>query len=145
MGAPDVAAVSEAKDLVAALVKRARTAQREFARWPQARVDEAALACGWAIMKPENNRRLAELAVRDSGLGNVDDKMQKNHRKTLGLLRDLQGAKSVGVIAEDPALGLVEIARPVGVVCAVTPSTNPAATPATISSTVCGTSLPKAT
>jgi acyl-CoA reductase-like NAD-dependent aldehyde dehydrogenase len=46
------------------------------------------------------------------------------------LLRDLQGAKSVGVIAEDPAKGLVEIARPVGVVCAVTPSTNPGATPA---------------
>ena len=60
----------------------------------------------------------------------VADKVQKNHRKTLGLLRDLQGAKSVGVIAEHPALGLTEIARPVGVVCAITPSTNPAATPA---------------
>ncbi len=46
------------------------------------------------------------------------------------LLRDLQGAKSVGVIAEDHATGLTEIARPVGVVCAITPSTNPAATPA---------------
>jgi len=45
-------------------------------------------------------------------------------------LRDLQGAKSVGVIAEDAATGITEIARPVGVVCAITPSTNPAATPA---------------
>ncbi|MBP6252377.1 MAG: aldehyde dehydrogenase family protein, partial [Rubrivivax sp.] len=51
-------------------------------------------------------------------------------RKTLGLLRDLAGAKSVGVISEDAARGLIEIARPVGVVCAITPSTNPAATPA---------------
>ena len=47
-----------------------------------------------------------------------------------GLLRDLQGARSVGVISEDAARGLVEIARPVGVVCAITPSTNPCATPA---------------
>ncbi|OIQ65949.1 sulfoacetaldehyde dehydrogenase (acylating) [mine drainage metagenome] len=56
--------------------------------------------------------------------------MTKNHRKTLGLLRDLRGRKSVGVIAEDTAKGVIEIARPVGVVGAVTPSTNPAATPA---------------
>src|SRR5512147_1793312 len=96
---------------VGVLVTRARAAQAEFERGPQQRVDEAVLACGWAIMKPENNRALAETAVRDSGLGNVEDKVAKNHRKTLGLLRDLRGAKSVGVIAEDRRRGLVEIAR----------------------------------
>ena len=53
-------------------------------------------------------------AVRDTGLGNVPDKIQKNHRKTLGLIRDLSGAKSVGVIADDAALGVTEIARPAG-------------------------------
>ncbi len=74
--------------------------------------------------------KLAELAVADTGVGNVEDKVRKNHRKTFGLLRDLKGARSVGVIAEDPATGIVEIARPVGVVCAITPSTNPGATPA---------------
>jgi sulfoacetaldehyde dehydrogenase len=78
---------------VALLVERARRAQAEFERWTQQRVDEAVLACGWAIMKPENNRALAEIAVRDSGLGNVADKITKNHRKTLGLLRDLAGVK----------------------------------------------------
>ncbi len=81
-------------------------------------------------MKPENNQVLAEMAVRDTGLGNVADKMLKNHRKTLGLLRDLKGARSVGIIAEYAEQGIVEIARPVGVVAAITPSTNPAATPA---------------
>jgi sulfoacetaldehyde dehydrogenase len=81
-------------------------------------------------MKPENNRALAELAVRDTGLGNVADKIAKNHRKTLGLLRDLQGVRTVGVIAEYPERGVTEIARPVGVVAAITPSTNPGATPA---------------
>lgn len=143
MGASDPVAVSEARAIVAALVQRARAAQRAFARWPQARVDEAALACGWAIMKPENNRSLAELAVRDSGLGNVEDKVRKNHRKTLGLLRDIAGVKTVGVIAEIPERGLTEIARPVGVVASVVPSTNPGATPANqiINAVKCGNAI----
>lgn len=116
--------------MVAALVKRARAAQRIAEGFDQARIDELVAAAGWAIVEPERNRALAELAVADTGIGNVDDKVRKNHRKTLGLLRDLKDAKSVGVIAEDPAKGLIEIARPVGVVCAITPSTNPGATPA---------------
>ena len=115
---------------IGALVARARAAQRVADGYDQARIDEIVAAAGWAIIEPARNRELAELAVADTGVGNVEDKVRKNHRKTLGLLRDLQGAKSVGVIAEDPARGLIEIARPVGVVCAITPSTNPAATPA---------------
>ena len=125
-----LAGLDAAEGRVAALVARARAAQRMAEHYDQVRVDELVAAAGWAIMEPGRNRELAELAVLDSGIGNVEDKVRKNHRKTLGLLRDLQGAKSVGVIAEDAAKGLVEIARPVGVVCAVTPSTNPAATPA---------------
>jgi sulfoacetaldehyde dehydrogenase len=115
---------------IAELVARARAAQRIADGYDQARVDELVAAAGWAILEPGRNRELAERAVADTGIGNVDDKIRKNHRKTLGLLRDLAGAKTVGVIAEDPARGLIEIARPVGVVCAITPSTNPAATPA---------------
>ncbi len=118
------------KEIVSQLVRRAREAQRIYERTDQQRVDDVVAAAGWAIMHPERNRALAEMAVRDTGLGDVGDKIQKNHRKTLGLLRDLKGARSVGVIAEYPERGLVEIARPVGVVAAITPSTNPAATPA---------------
>jgi sulfoacetaldehyde dehydrogenase len=117
-------------DAVADLVARARAAQRLYEGWPQERVDAAVAAAGWAIVEPGRNRTLAELAVEATGIGNVEDKVRKNHRKTFGLLRDLNGAKSVGVIAEDEGTGIVEIARPVGVVCAITPSTNPAATPA---------------
>ncbi len=120
----------EAGELVREAVARARRAQRRYAGFDQRQVDDAVLAAGWAIMEPGRNRELAELAVRDTGIGDVDDKFRKNYRKTLGLLRDLQGAPSVGVIGEDPAKGLTEIARPVGVVGAITPSTNPAATPA---------------
>jgi len=127
IGAPVAADV---RDTVAALVVRARAAQRIYERYDQARVDEVVTAAGWAIVEPARNRALAERAVQDTGLGNVADKIAKNRRKTMGLLRDLAGARSVGVIAEDPARGLIEIARPVGVVAAITPSTNPGATPA---------------
>src|SRR6202171_5589689 len=115
---------------VGAIVLRARVAQRAIDNWNQEQADQAVTAVGWAIVHPEHNRMLAEIAVRDTGLGNVADKMAKNRRKTIGLLDDLRTAKSVGVIAELPELGLTEIARPVGVVAAVTPSTNPGATPA---------------
>ena len=114
---------------VAEIVGRARIAQRIADGYDQSRVDEIVAAVGWAIMEPARNHELAELAVRDTAIGRVDDKIAKNHRKTLGLLRDLASARTVGVISEDPARGIIEIARPVGVVCAVTPSTNPAATP----------------
>ena len=121
---------SDSMPQVEILVARARTAQQQFAQGGQATLDAAADAAAWAIMEPNRNRQLAELAVRDTGLGDVDDKFRKNFRKTLGLLRDLRGQKTTGVIARDEARGMVEIARPVGVVAAVTPSTNPAATPA---------------
>ena len=121
---------SAASGIVAALVRAARTAQRIYGRSTQEQLDEAVTAVGWAIMNPGHNQALAELAVRDTGLGVVADKIIKNHRKTLGLLRDLKGAVSTGVIAEHPERGLTEFAHPVGVVAAAVPSTNPAATPA---------------
>jgi len=121
---------SAARDAVAALVARARAAQKIFERSTQEQLDDAATAAGWAIMSPEHNQALAELAVKDTGLGVVTDKILKNHRKTLGLLRDLKNAKSTGVIGDYPERGITEIARPVGVVAAVVPSTNPGATPA---------------
>ncbi|HUP93958.1 MAG TPA: aldehyde dehydrogenase family protein [Burkholderiales bacterium] len=122
--------ISGARQTVTALIERARAAEKKYQRYNQAQLDEVVSAVGWAIMEPARNRTLAEIAVRDTGLGNVADKINKNHRKTLGLLRDLSGAVSTGVIAHDPATGITEIARPVGVVAAVVPSTNPGATPA---------------
>ncbi len=117
--------------LIDTVVARARAAQRAYeAGGSQARYDRAAQAVGWAIMEPSRNRELAELAVRTTGLGNVPDKITKNHRKTLGLLRDIAEARTYGVIADNPAIGITEIARPLGVVGAIVPSTNPAATPA---------------
>ena len=120
-------------DLIAvdAILKRAISAQRAYESGAtQNRYDGAAKAAAWAIMEPTRNKTLAELAVATTGLGNVPDKIIKNHRKTLGLMRDIAGAKTCGVVSDDVTLGITEIARPVGVVGAVVPSTNPAATPA---------------
>ncbi|WP_195819070.1 acylating sulfoacetaldehyde dehydrogenase [Roseobacter sp. MH60115] len=126
------------------IVATARAAQARFeAGGSQALYDRAALAAGWAIMEPARNRHLAELAVATTGLGNVPDKITKNHRKTLGLLRDIAAAKTFGVIHDDPATGITEIARPIGVIGAVVPSTNPGATPANniINALKCGNAI----
>ncbi len=117
------------KEVIAGLVARARSAMAIFADADQARVDEAVTALAWSIYEPARARELAALAVEDTGLGNVESKITKNQRKTFGCLRDLSRVKSVGVIEEIPEKGLVKYAKPVGVVAAVTPSTNPAATP----------------
>ena len=115
--------------VVETLVRRGRAAMDAFADADQERVDEAVTALAWALYKPEHAEALARMAVEDTGIGNAPDKVIKNQRKTFGTLRDLLRARSVGVIEELPERGLVKYAKPVGVVGAVTPSTNPAATP----------------
>ena len=134
---PDTAIVDD-------LVARARVAQADFEKGAdQNRYDRASLAAGWAVMEPERNRAMAEEAVRTTGLGNVVDKITKNHRKTLGLMRDIANARTWGVIKNDRETGITEIARPIGVVGAVVPSTNPIATPANniINALKCGNAI----
>ncbi len=112
------------------LVKRARIAQHRYeATGSQERFDKAATAAAWALMEPARNEELAAFAVAETGLGNVADKITKNHRKTLGLLRDIRGQKSFGLIDDNRVTGISEFLRPKGVVAAIVPSTNPLATP----------------
>ena len=115
--------------LINKLVLDARKAQESINNYSQEQVDELILAVAWEIIQPENNQELSEMAVRQTGLGNVEDKKQKNKRKTLGLLRDLKDVKTVGIIDDNLQKGLIEIARPIGVIGAIVPSTNPIATP----------------
>ena len=127
-------AVKPAADLKAAtaveeLVRRGRAAMASFAEADQARVDEAVTALAWSLYNPAHARELAELAVKDTQLGNIPDKIIKKQRKTFGTLRDLLRVKSVGIVEEDEKRGIVKYAKPVGLVCAITPSTNPGATP----------------
>jgi sulfoacetaldehyde dehydrogenase len=122
-------ALSREEAVVAELVARARVAMAALTHADQARTDEAVTAIAWSLYRPEHARELAELAVADTGLGNVPDKIVKKQRKTFGTLRDLLRAQSVGIIETDPERGIVKYAKPVGVVAAITPSTNPGATP----------------
>ncbi|MCB1519110.1 MAG: aldehyde dehydrogenase family protein [Hyphomicrobiaceae bacterium] len=117
------------RDAVAEVVRRARAAMEAYENHDAERVDDAVRALAWSIYKPENARMLAELGVADTGLGNVPSKIIKNTRKTFGTLRDLLRARTIGVISEDRERGIVQYGKPVGVVGAVCPSTNPAATP----------------
>ena len=110
-------------------VADARTAMTDFANDDPDQVDQAVRALAWSVYKPEHARLLAEMAVEDTGLGNVESKIVKNQRKTFGTLRDLLRARTIGLIERDPARGLALYGKPVGVVGAVCPSTNPAATP----------------
>ena len=120
-------------DVVSPLIANARQAMAAFAveieRHGQPRIDEAVTALAWSIYEPGRAKRLAEIAVEVTGIGRVDSKIIKNQRKTFGTLRDLLRVKSTGIIEEIPEKGLVEWAKPVGVVAAITPSTNPSATP----------------
>jgi len=109
------------------VMARARKAQREYESYAQEQVDAIVTGAAWAGYS--NAELLAKSAVEETGLGNYQDKVAKNRRKTLGTLRDLKHARSVGVLIEDKARGITEIAKPVGVVAASTPVTNPAATP----------------
>ncbi len=121
---------NDSRSIIKGLIGNARAAMETFENANQETVDAAVTALAWSIYEPSRARELAEIAVRDTGLGNVESKVIKNTRKTFGCLRDLIRVKSVGVIEEMPEKGLVKYAKPVGVVAAVAPSTNPAATPA---------------
>jgi len=122
-----------ADDAVPGLIGRARTAMAEYgkkiAAHGQECIDEAVTALAWSIYEPRRARRLAEIAVEVTGIGEVESKVIKNQRKTFGTLRDLLRVKSTGIIEEIPDKGIVKYAKPVGVVAALTPSTNPSATP----------------
>ena len=121
--------ISKNKTPICRLVADARESQSIINGYSQEQVDELILAVAWEVIKPENNQELSEMAVQQTGLGNIEDKKRKNKRKTIGLLRDLKNTKTVGIINQDEERGITEIARPVGVVGAIVPSTNPIATP----------------
>jgi len=110
------------------LIERARQAQQEIEFWPQDKVDLMVAAVAWETYKPEMAQQIARLAVDETGMGVYEHKLLKHQKKTLGTLRDMQGVKSVGVIEEIPEKGLIKIAKPVGVIGALTPVTNCEAT-----------------
>jgi sulfoacetaldehyde dehydrogenase len=114
---------------VAAVVARARAAARAIESYTQQQVDELVTAVAWAVVRKDHAETLARLAVDEGGFGNYADKVAKIHKRVTGVLADMTGLRTVGVVEEQPAAGLVKIAKPVGVVAALIPTTGPDATP----------------
>jgi len=108
------------------LVSKAKVAQSAIEYWPQEKVDDLAAVIGWETYKLAD--KIAKLAVEETGMGVYEHKKAKHEVKTLGVLRDLQGVKTTGVIEENHEKGLIKIAKPVGVIGALVPVTNCEAT-----------------
>ena len=106
----------------------ARKAQEAINDYTQEQVDEMCLSVGWEVYEDENIAKLARMAVEETGFGNVESKIIKHKRKVGGVLHDIRGAKSVGCIERDEKNGISKYAKPVGVICAILPATNPTST-----------------
>jgi sulfoacetaldehyde dehydrogenase len=125
--ASDEAAQAAAE--IAELVERSRAAQRQIEDYTQEQVDELIRAMVWSVAQPDIAEEIARFTVEETQLGNYEGKYLKISRKTRAALMDIIDDKSVGIILEDPEREIVVIAKPVGVIGALSPSTNPEATP----------------
>ena len=105
---------------------RLREAQTKFATYTQEQVDAIFLAAATAANKARIP--LAKLAVEETGMGVVEDKVIKNHYASEYIYNAYRNTKTCGIIEEDKAYGIVRIAEPIGVVAAVIPTTNPTST-----------------
>ena len=109
-----------------ALLERVRAAERKFASYSQEEVDKIFKAA--AVAANRARIPLAKMAVEETGMGVVEDKVIKNHFASEYIYNAYRDAKTCGVIEEDKAYGIKKIAEPVGVIAAVIPTTNPTST-----------------
>tara|TARA_Y100000768_G_scaffold54402_1_gene35936 strand:+ start:8994 stop:10382 length:1389 start_codon:yes stop_codon:yes gene_type:complete len=109
------------------LVTRARKAQSAYELFKQEQVDAIVRDIGKYVY--DNAEMLARMAVNETEMGSYDDKVLKNKGKARVIWNNLKNKKSRGVIGEDSEANLVMVAKPMGVVAAVTPVTNPIVTP----------------
>lgn len=110
------------------MISRARKAQKEYLeRFNQDAVDEVVKAATKVIY--DNAEMLAQMAIDETKMGVYEHKVAKNRNKSKGVWMNLHGKKSMGVLDIDDQTGLIKIAKPVGIVAAITPITNPIVTP----------------
>ncbi len=112
---------------IAGLVAKSRQAFEGFQAFTQKQVDAILRDIAKDVF--DNARELAEMAVKETGMGGVEYKVKKNEGKARILWYSLKGKPSMGVISEDEESGITKIAKPMGVVAAVQPTTNPTVTP----------------
>ena len=110
------------------LMAAARKAQAQINNYTQEQVDEMCLSAGWEVYNDKNIDILSRMAVEETGYGNYTSKVTKHKRKIGGVLYDIKGARTVGCIERNEKTGISKYAKPVGVICAILPATNPTAT-----------------
>ena len=107
-------------------IEKVRKAQQEFAKYTQEQVDKIFQAA--AIAANQNRIPLAKMAVEETGMGVVEDKVIKNHYAAEYVYNKYKDVKTCGVIEKDENYGITKIAEPIGVIAAVIPTTNPTST-----------------
>jgi sulfoacetaldehyde dehydrogenase len=110
------------------MIDRASVAMEQIKDYDQEQVDRLARALGWHCGNEKTFLRIAQMGVDESGIGDRAGRAGKRF-KILGVLRDALRQRSVGVIEEDPAKGLIKIGKPAGVIASLIPTTNPELTP----------------
>jgi len=113
----------EQKQMVAELVARGRSAMKQIEHYDQQTLDRLIQAVGWAVANDRTFQVISDMGIDESSLGDREGRPSKR-MKIRGILRDALRAKSVGVIEEDPARGLVKYAKPAGVIASLVPVTN---------------------
>ena len=108
------------------MLQRCHAAQEKFATYTQEQVDKIFLAAATAANKARIY--LAKMAVAETGMGVVEDKVIKNHYASEYIYNAYKHEKTCGVLEEDPSYGIMKIAEPIGVIGAVIPTTNPTST-----------------
>ncbi|WP_323836634.1 bifunctional acetaldehyde-CoA/alcohol dehydrogenase [Photorhabdus africana] len=108
------------------LVARVKKAQREFANFSQEQVDKIFRAA--ALAAADARIPLAKLAVAESGMGIVEDKVIKNHFASEYIYNAYKDEKTCGILSEDKTFGTITIAEPIGLICGIVPTTNPTST-----------------
>ena len=107
-------------------IKRTREAQKKFAEYTQEQVDKIFLAA--AVAANRERISLAKMAVAETGMGVVEDKVIKNNYAAEYIYNAYKNTKTCGIIEEDKAFGIKKVAEPIGVIAAVIPTTNPTST-----------------
>ena len=115
------------KEYIQLLIKNARVAQLKYEKFNQKQVDVLVKAIARVVY--DNAVDLARMAVDETQMGLFEDKIKKNKGKANIIWNSLKTKKSVGIISNNPATGIVEVAKPMGVVGVVSPCTNPIVTP----------------
>ncbi len=118
--------VVDSVEALEAAIARVKAAQKVFAEYTQEQVDKIFLAAATAADKARIS--LAKMAVEETGMGVVEDKVIKNHYAAEYIYNAYRDTKTCGVIEEDKAFGIKKVAESIGVVAAVIPTTNPTST-----------------